>query len=94
MKYFREEFMEEYVGGEFILTSNSKGLTIKRNETGDGCGEFFEWDDIKHLFNAPKNISSNSDYAKSKTCANCNLLYQCNDVRKHPEWGCEKHDFV
>lgn len=36
----------------------------------------------------------NSDYAKSKSCANCSKLYQCNDVRKHPEWHCEKHDFA
>lgn len=36
----------------------------------------------------------NSDYGKSKSCANCSKLYQCNDVRKHPEWHCEKHDFT
>ena len=38
--------------------------------------------------------SSNSDYTKSKSCANCDNLYQCGDVRKHPEWHCEKHDFA
>jgi|SRR5690554_177892 len=41
-----------------------------------------------------KNASSNSDCAKSKNCANCSKLYQCNDVRRHPEWHCEKHDFA
>jgi hypothetical protein len=38
--------------------------------------------------------SHNSDYAKSKSCANCSKLYQCNDVRKHPEWHCENNDFA
>ena len=41
-----------------------------------------------------QNTSSNSDYAKSKSCANCSKLYQCNDVRRHSEWHCEKHDFA
>ena len=41
-----------------------------------------------------QNTSSNSDYTKSKSCANCDKLYQCGDVRKHPEWHCEKHDFA
>ena len=36
----------------------------------------------------------NSDCAKSKNCANCGKLYKCDDVRKHPEWHCEKHDFT
>ena len=41
-----------------------------------------------------KNTLSNSDYVEAKTCANCAKLYQCADVRKHPEWHCEKHDFA
>lgn len=41
-----------------------------------------------------KNTSDNSDYTKSKTCANCDKLYKCSDVRKHPEWHCKKHDFA
>ena len=54
-------------------------------------GEWVKYDDIKRLL---QNTSSNNDYAKSKSCANCSKLYQCTDVRKHPEWHCEKHDFA
>ena len=49
----------KYVGSEYILTSNDKGLTIKRNDSEHGCGEFFGWDEIKHLLDAPKNTSQN-----------------------------------
>lgn len=60
--------MKEYIGGEFILTSNSKGLTIKRNDSGHGCGEFFEWEEIRHLFDAPKNTIHNTAYTKCHIC--------------------------
>jgi len=44
---------EKYVGGEFIIESDKRGLTIKRNKLGRG--EVFEWDDIKHLLKTSDN---------------------------------------
>ncbi len=48
------------------------------------------------LANQAKSLptTDNSDYAKSKNCANYGKLYKCDDVRKHPEWHCKKHDFT
>ena len=69
--------MTEYVGGEFILTADSKGLTIKRNTDGHGCGEFFQWDEIRHLFDAPQKAAHNSDNAKPCfDCVNYKYCYE------------------
>ena len=38
-----------YVGCDFILSANSEGLTIKRNDMNSGCVEFFKWEDIKDV---------------------------------------------
>ena len=73
------------IGIEFLNQCENAVLC----ENGIGCNLKCECD-----FQRPKNTSSNSDYAKSKNCANCGKLYKCNDVRKHPEWHCEKHYFT
>ena len=80
-----------FVGGRWKLNESHDLLDTDCYEYSDGSYD----DDITHWMSLPPPpSSSNSDYAKSKSCANCSKLYQCNDVRKHPEWHCEKHDFA
>lgn len=72
--------MKRYVGGEFILTARADGLTIKRNNGSHGCGEFFDWNDIRHLFDAPEKAAPNSEYKQ------CEHDYQ----RSNCVWECVK----
>ena len=70
--------------------------TKKIGSNGISCLDYKnEDDDVKYIrADLVKLQLSNSDYAKSKNCANCSKLYQCNDPRRHSEWHCEKHDFA
>ena len=62
-----------------------------------------EWSDLVHRLTEENNElrqkllvfeqSENNKLPDSKeqtvkTCANCKKLYQCKDVRKHPDWRC------
>lgn len=43
-------FINEYVGSDFIINANRRGLTVKRNDISHTCEEFFKWNDIGFIF--------------------------------------------
>lgn len=72
------------------IINRLQNLAVEKSLNMENCQDIADVYE-KHFC---KNTSSNSDYAKSKNCANCSKLYQCNDARRHFEWHCEKHDFA
>lgn len=55
-KYLESEGMKEYVGSEYIIQVDEKGLTVKRNDI-ETDGELFKWEELKTMLQFDEDIA-------------------------------------
>lgn len=69
-------------------------INIKEDINDMAMGKVNNLTPLLKSLTAQLNIVIKQLQNKSKSCANCNKLYQCNDVRKHTEWHCDRHVYL